>query len=247
MRQILLLRGINLGAHKRISMLELRRALEREGFADVRTYLQSGNVVVSSDAPADELAAQARQALARRFGLDVDVIVRTRDELAEVIARDPLGDVAVNPKRYQVSFLARELDAAALRQLSAQAAACWAGLAAWKRNERPPRSTCASASPAPSRRSRSSSGATGTSVSPMCSTRNASPVARLSVPANTPPGRSTRETSPSSLSCSSREGRWWSMVKATTPEKRPSSNGIAVASPCTTSTRSPSSARSRSQ
>ena len=122
MLQILLLRGINLGAHKRISMLELRRALEREGFADVRTYLQSGNVVVSSDAPADELAAQARQALARRFGLDVDVIVRTRDELAEVIARDPLGDVAVNPKRYQVSFLARELDAAALRQLSALAA-----------------------------------------------------------------------------------------------------------------------------
>jgi uncharacterized protein (DUF1697 family) len=122
MRQILLLRGINLGAHKRISMPELRRALEREGFADVRTYLQSGNVVVSSDAPADELAAQAQQALARRFGLDVDVIVRTRDELAEVIARDPLGEVAVNPKRYQVSFLARELDAAALRQLAALAA-----------------------------------------------------------------------------------------------------------------------------
>jgi uncharacterized protein (DUF1697 family) len=122
MRQILLLRGINLGAHNRISMPELRLALEREGFADVRTYLQSGNVVVSSDAPADELAAQAQQALARRFGLDVDVIVRTRDELAEVIARDPLGEVAVNPKRYQVSFLARELDAAALRQLAALAA-----------------------------------------------------------------------------------------------------------------------------
>ena len=119
MRQILLLRGINLGAHNRISMPELRLALEREGFADVRTYLQSGNVVVSSDAPAE---AQARQALANAFSLEVDVIVRTRDELAEVIARDPLGEVAVNPKRYQVSFLARELDAAALRQLSALAA-----------------------------------------------------------------------------------------------------------------------------
>jgi uncharacterized protein (DUF1697 family) len=121
MRQILLLRGINLGARNRISMTELRAALEREGFADARTYLQSGNVVVSSDKPAKRLAVQARQALASGFGLDVDVIVRTRDELAEVIARDPLGEVAVNPKRYQVSFLERELDADALRQLSALA------------------------------------------------------------------------------------------------------------------------------
>jgi uncharacterized protein (DUF1697 family) len=123
MRQILLLRGINLGAHNRISMPELRAALERAGFAEAHTYLQSGNVVVSSDAPADELATKARQALAGGFGLDVDVIVRTREELAEVVARNPLGEVAVNPRRYQVSFLERELDAAVLRQLSALAAA----------------------------------------------------------------------------------------------------------------------------
>ena len=123
MRNILLLRGINVGAHNRISMPELRVALERAGFAHARTYMQSGNVVVSSDAPADELAARARRALAGGFGLDVDVIVRTRDELAEVIARNPLGEVAVDPKRYQVSFLERELDAAVVRELSALAAA----------------------------------------------------------------------------------------------------------------------------
>ena len=72
-------------------------------------------------------------------------------------------------------------------------------------------------------------------------------MARLSEPANTPPGRSTRETSARSVSWRSREGTWWSIVKASTPEKRPSPNGISVASPCTTSTRSPSPRRSRSQ
>jgi len=123
MRQILLLRGINLGPRNRISMPDLRVALERAGLGEARTYLQSGNVVVSRDAPAEELAAQARRAIAGGFGLDVDVLVRTRDELAEIVARDPLGEIAVNPKRYQVSFLERELDAEVLRQLSALAAA----------------------------------------------------------------------------------------------------------------------------
>jgi uncharacterized protein (DUF1697 family) len=123
MRHILLLRGINLGSRNRISMPELRAALERAGLEQARTYLQSGNVVVSSDATAGELAARTRRAIADGFGLDVDVLVRTRDELADVIARNPLADVAVNPRRYQVSFLERELDAAVLGQLSSLASA----------------------------------------------------------------------------------------------------------------------------
>ena len=49
--------------------------------------------------------------IAGRFGFDVDVVVRTRDELAAVVAANPLVDVADNHKRYQVSFLSEELDA----------------------------------------------------------------------------------------------------------------------------------------
>ena len=119
MRQIVLLRGINLGAHKRIAMPELRELLTSAGFEDVHTYLQSGNVVLSSDASPEQLARECEQRIADRFGLDVEVLVRTHEELAGVVRRDPLGEVAVNPKRYQVSFLSAEPDAEAVRKMAA--------------------------------------------------------------------------------------------------------------------------------
>ncbi len=108
--QVALLRGINLGPHNRIAMPELRELLTEAGMGDVRTYVQSGNIVLSSSLSPGRLARECEQQIAQRFGLDIRVIVRTRDELAEVVRRNPLGDVAVNPKRYQVSFLSAELD-----------------------------------------------------------------------------------------------------------------------------------------
>lgn len=115
--QIALLRGINLGARNRIAMPQLRQAFEQVGLGPVRTYLQSGNAVLVSDLDADHLAEQLQRVIAERFSLDVPAIVRTRDELAEVVARNPLAGVASDPKRYQVSFLERPLDAGAVAQL----------------------------------------------------------------------------------------------------------------------------------
>ncbi|MBV9839693.1 MAG: DUF1697 domain-containing protein, partial [Solirubrobacterales bacterium] len=110
MRQVLLLRGINLGSTRRVAMPALRELLSDAGFDDVRTYVQSGNVVLSSDASPAQLARESERLIGERFGFEVDVVVRTRDELAEVVRLNPLGEVAVNPKRYQVSFLSAELD-----------------------------------------------------------------------------------------------------------------------------------------
>jgi uncharacterized protein (DUF1697 family) len=120
--RILLLRGINIGSRKRIAMPELRNLLSSAGFEDVRTYLQSGNVVVSSDAAAVELGSEAERLIADRFGLEVDVIVRTAEELAAVVARNPLGDVAADPKRYQVVFLESEPDPDAVSRVQELAA-----------------------------------------------------------------------------------------------------------------------------
>jgi uncharacterized protein (DUF1697 family) len=120
--QILLLRGINLGPHRRVSMPDLRAALGEAGFEDVRTYVQSGNVVLSSRKAPAKVGAEAERVIAERFGLEVDVIVRTGDELAEVVARNPLADVAVDPKLYQVSFLESEPDPVALEKVAATAA-----------------------------------------------------------------------------------------------------------------------------
>jgi uncharacterized protein (DUF1697 family) len=114
-----LLRGINLGSRNRIAMPELRELLAGAGFDDVRTYLQSGNVVLSSDARPEQVARECETQIADRLGLDIKVVVRTRDELAEVVRRNPLGKVAVNPKRYQVSFLDAEPDPEVVRRLEA--------------------------------------------------------------------------------------------------------------------------------
>ena len=101
-QQIVLLRGINLGPRNRIAMPALRAALERAGFEGVQTYLQSGNVVLSSRAdPGDAL----RRVVSDVFGLDIAVVTRTRAQLAKVVERNPLARIAKDPKRYQVSFL----------------------------------------------------------------------------------------------------------------------------------------------
>jgi uncharacterized protein (DUF1697 family) len=117
-RLIVLLRGINLGARNRVSMPELREALADAGYDDVRTYLQSGNVVLTTTDSAKKVARECEQVIADRFGLEIDVVVRTRNELAKVVERNPLKRVAKNPKRYQVSFLAAKPDAKLVRKLA---------------------------------------------------------------------------------------------------------------------------------
>jgi uncharacterized protein (DUF1697 family) len=99
-------------------MPDLRAVLTEAGFEDVRTYVQSGNVVLSSRRSPATLRAEAERLIAARFGFDVDVIVRTADELAEVVARDPLGEVASDPKLYQVGFLEAEPDSSAVERIA---------------------------------------------------------------------------------------------------------------------------------
>jgi uncharacterized protein (DUF1697 family) len=102
-------------------MPSLREQLGNSGFEDVSTYVQSGNVVVSSDLSPEQLALECKRTIAEGFGLDIEVLVRTRDALAAIVARNPLGDIAVNPKRYQVTFLAAELDLGKLESLTSLA------------------------------------------------------------------------------------------------------------------------------
>jgi uncharacterized protein (DUF1697 family) len=120
-RQVLFLRGVNVGDHNRIPMGELREMLAASGHPDARTYLQSGNVVVSSGASPRELAQECEREIAERFGLSIAVLARTHEELAEVVRRDPLAGVALDPKRYQVSFCSVEPDPALVERLAALA------------------------------------------------------------------------------------------------------------------------------
>jgi uncharacterized protein (DUF1697 family) len=122
-RLIVLLRGINLGSRNRIAMPALREALEEAGYEDVRTYVQSGNVALSSKASAKHAVRDVERLIADRFGLEIAVVARTRNELAKVVELNPLARVAKDPKRYQVSFLEAKPSAKIVRELEDVAAA----------------------------------------------------------------------------------------------------------------------------
>jgi uncharacterized protein (DUF1697 family) len=119
MRQIVLLRGVNLGSSRRLAMADLRALLVSLGYDDARTLLQSGNVVLTTRKAPAKLKRELEQQIAAELGLETEVFVRTRDEVADVIARDPFRGVAVNPSRYLVSFLSGKPDAKLVRELAA--------------------------------------------------------------------------------------------------------------------------------
>ena len=116
-RYVALLRAINLGARRKVPMAELRTLLEGLGLKHVRTYVQSGNAIFDAREQPDALKSTLEQRLEAAFGFDIPVILRTREELAAIVAADPLGDVADEPKRYQVLFLDGTLDHTRLADL----------------------------------------------------------------------------------------------------------------------------------
>ena len=120
-RLIVLLRGVNLAGRNRVAMPQLREALEESGFEKVSTYVQSGNVVLSSKASPKRVGTDVEKLIAERFGLDISVVVRTRAQLAAVVKRNPFGKVAKNPKLYQVTFLEKAPPAEVMRKLEAAA------------------------------------------------------------------------------------------------------------------------------
>jgi uncharacterized protein (DUF1697 family) len=103
---VALIRGINVGSAKRVKMADLRAALESAGYEDVRTHLQSGNVVLRTG----DSAAKVEKAVAAATGLNVDVIVRTGAHIRKVVAENPFPQV-VDGKTLHVAFLAGKPEA----------------------------------------------------------------------------------------------------------------------------------------
>lgn len=107
---IAMLRGVNLGPHRRIKMSDLCAVCESLKFRDVQTYVQSGNVIFRTD-ERDLLVLTKRmeKAIERRFGFQSDTILRTAAELRQVIAKNPFAKRrGIDPKRLLVTFLATD-------------------------------------------------------------------------------------------------------------------------------------------
>jgi uncharacterized protein (DUF1697 family) len=114
-RLVALLRGINLGAKRRVPMADLRALMGELGYEDVRTVLQSGNIVFTGAKA--KAQAKLEAALVDRYGFEVDVVLRTMDELQAVADHDPFKDEAGDLKRYFVVFLAAKPDAGRIAEL----------------------------------------------------------------------------------------------------------------------------------
>jgi uncharacterized protein (DUF1697 family) len=92
---IALLRGINVGGKNRIKMADLKQVFEAIGLCEVQTYIQSGNVLFKSNEKEEELRKKMEQAIEKTFGFPVSVILRTADELENIISNCPFSEEEV--------------------------------------------------------------------------------------------------------------------------------------------------------
>jgi uncharacterized protein (DUF1697 family) len=117
-RLIALLRGINVGKAKRIAMADLRALVERLGYSDVRTLLNSGNLVFTAPGVTPAAAgALLEEAISKQLGVSSRITVLTAAELSAIIEGNPLLDVATDPSRLVVAVLAKPGDRKLLEPL----------------------------------------------------------------------------------------------------------------------------------
>lgn len=89
---IALLRGINVGGHKKILMADLRNLLENLKFKNIQTYIQSGNVVLQSDKKGAEIEKLIKKGIQDNYGFDVTIVVKTPQELQLIFDSCPFPE-----------------------------------------------------------------------------------------------------------------------------------------------------------
>ncbi|HTC56864.1 MAG TPA: DUF1697 domain-containing protein [Candidatus Sulfotelmatobacter sp.] len=117
---ISMLRGINVGGHKRVKMDDLRKSCEGLGFEQVKTYIQSGNIVFKAGKASPlALAKKIEARIVSDFGFSASVIVRTGAELGETIAANPfLKQHGIDQEKLHVTFLSGTPATPALKKLA---------------------------------------------------------------------------------------------------------------------------------
>lgn len=117
--RIALLRSVNVLGKNMIKMPELARAFEESGFKNVRTYIQSGNIIFETqEGSAELLSAKIRELISKKFGMTIQVVVLAPQELAEIVAHNPFAKrPGIDLTKLHVTFLDRETDPAKMEKL----------------------------------------------------------------------------------------------------------------------------------
>ena len=115
-----MLRGINVGGHKKVPMERLRNMCEALGFAQVRTFIQSGNLVFcAAKVDAAAVSTKIEKQIAVEFGFPVSVITRTTDELGKAIRGNPfVKESRSEPAKVHIAFLSEVPKADAVKKLA---------------------------------------------------------------------------------------------------------------------------------
>jgi len=117
MTQVALLRGINVGGKNILPMKDLARLFADAGCANVRTYIQSGNVIFEKPAGAHKLAGVVAANIEKRFGFRVPVILRSYEQLRKTIRDNPFLPAVADQRWLHVYFLADAPNTAAIAGL----------------------------------------------------------------------------------------------------------------------------------
>ncbi len=113
---VALLRGINVGGNNILPMTELKSLCEDAGFKNVRTYIQSGNVIFESKIAEEKVVVKLQNALKSKLQNTVSVMIRTIEELETIISNNPFP--SANPSQVGVLFLEHTVDESIVREFS---------------------------------------------------------------------------------------------------------------------------------
>jgi uncharacterized protein (DUF1697 family) len=116
-KYLALLRGINVSGHKILKMKELTESLTDAGYKDVKTYIQSGNVIFTSTKKSSALPNEISDIILKSFGHEVDVMVRSKKELENAVKNAPFKKKDLIKKLY-VTFLEEKLTAENIKLLN---------------------------------------------------------------------------------------------------------------------------------
>lgn len=119
-RMAALFKGMNVGGHNKVKMADLRAHFEAAGFADIKTYVQSGNVVFSGGASLGKTSAAIAKGFGDRFGFSPVFLLLDAADLQRAIAENPFPDAAGDPAKLHVGFLFEQPKADAVTALEAR-------------------------------------------------------------------------------------------------------------------------------
>ena len=114
---IVLLRAVNVAGKNSIKMAELKSHLENANFHNVKTYIQSGNIILQSDLPASDITLKVQQIIREQFGLSVHVFVLNTDSLQHILHNNPFQN-GEEGNRIFITLLDKKPDSSDLDKLA---------------------------------------------------------------------------------------------------------------------------------